>query len=144
MPAIQNDMIAKLEAAKAYLVTHHNNPPTIKQLSRIVSLNEFKLKTGFKDTFGSTIHEFITEIRMQRAQKMLSENYQVNEVSAQLGYKGVSHFITSFKKFYGITPKKLMLTKIINTLLLQIGSIFYTYFADVTTLIIETDPEVLI
>lgn len=131
MPAMQDDMAAKLESAKAYLVTHCTNPPTIKQLSRIVSLNELKLKTGFKDKFDSTIHDYITKIRMQRAKKMLIENQPVNDVSSQLGYKSVSHFITSFKKFYGVTPKQSMLSKIFHSSYLKVVSVLFTCFDDV-------------
>lgn len=109
IPTIADELLAKLESAKAYLVTHYTTPPTIKQLSRIISLNELKLKTGFKENFGSTIHDFITSIRMQKARKMLADQQPVNEVSAHLGYKSVSHFISLFKKYHGATPKQAML-----------------------------------
>nr|WP_322623588.1 AraC family transcriptional regulator [uncultured Flavobacterium sp.] len=137
MPAIQDDMEAKLESAKAYLVTHCTNPPTIKQLSRIVSLNEFKLKTGFKDKFGSTIHDYITKIRMQRAKKMIIDNQPVNDVSSQLGYKSVSHFITSFKKFYGVTPKQSMLSKVFDSSYLKVVSVLFTCLDDVLITVAE-------
>lgn len=109
IPSITDELIAKLESAKAYLVTHYATPPTIKQLSRIISLNELKLKTGFKENFGSTIHDYVTKIRMQKARKMLADQQPVNEVSSHLGYKSVSHFISLFKKYHGATPKQAML-----------------------------------
>lgn len=137
MPAIQDDMSAKLESAKAYLVTHCTNPPTIKQLSRIVSLNEFKLKTGFKDKFDSTIHDYVTKIRMQRAKKMIIDNQPVNDVSSQLGYKSVSHFITSFKKFYGVTPKQSMLSKVFDSSYLKVVSVLFTCLDDVLITVAE-------
>ena len=110
--------IAKLEIARSYLTTNYDNPPTIKQLSRIISLNELKLKVGFKERFNITIHNFITSIRMKQAQKMLSDKKLINEISDELGYKSTSHFITTFKKFYGLTPKQAT----INDFLCQSGN----------------------
>ncbi|MBK9631957.1 MAG: helix-turn-helix transcriptional regulator [Saprospiraceae bacterium] len=34
--------------------------------------------------------------------------YQVNEIAGHIGYQNVSHFISAFKKKFGMTPKKLM------------------------------------
>ncbi len=115
VPWNSNDTeIAKLETARAYLTTNYHNPPTIKQLSRIVSLNELKLKVGFKEKFNITIHDFITSVRMIKAQKMLSEKKIINEISEELGYKSTSHFITTFKKFYGVTPKQSTMNDFLN------------------------------
>lgn len=104
-----NQLYTTLEKVKAYLVTHLNNPPTIKQLSRMFSLNELKLKQGFKTQFGTTIYAFVIQLRMQKAAKMLLENYSVNEMSSLLGYRSVSHFISTYKKYYGETPKKALM-----------------------------------
>lgn len=127
IPSIIDETGIKLESARAYLTTHYFKPPTIKQLSRIISLNELKLKTGFKEKFGITIHEYITQSRMQNAKRMLIDNQSVNDVAVNLGYKGVSHFITSFKKFYGITPKQAIQTKIFSSDILRALSLIWTY-----------------
>ncbi|MCC9137549.1 AraC family transcriptional regulator [Pontibacter silvestris] len=42
---------------------------------------------------------------MEKARKILLEKFPLNDVSAELGYKSVSHFIAAFKK-YGTTPKQ--------------------------------------
>jgi AraC-like DNA-binding protein len=44
---------------------------------------------------------------MDLARKLLeSGKYNVNEIGLKLGYSTASHFIASFKKKYGTTPKK--------------------------------------
>jgi AraC-like DNA-binding protein len=48
---------------------------------------------------------------MTEAQRMLdSKNYNVNEVGLKLGYSTASHFIVAFKKKYGTTPKKYLMS----------------------------------
>lgn len=97
----------KLLSAKAFLVADFVRPPTIRQLARIVSLNEFKLKQYFKTAFGITIHHFVIKLRMQQAERMLLQSFSVTEVSEKIGYRSVSHFIDTFKKHYGKTPSQL-------------------------------------
>jgi AraC family transcriptional regulator, transcriptional activator of the genes for pyochelin and ferripyochelin receptors len=103
---INEPLSATFEKVKAYLVTHFDDPPTIKQLSRMFSLNELKLKQGFKNLYGTTIYAYVIQLRMQQAEKMLLEDYSVNEMSSLLGYRSVSHFISTYKKHFGHTPKQ--------------------------------------
>ena len=96
----------KLFAAKAFLESNYIDPPTIPQLSRLVALNEFKLKQDFKWQFGTTIHAYVTELRMRQAEKLLKKAFPVAEVAEKIGYSSVSHFIARFKSLYGKTPKQ--------------------------------------
>ena len=98
----------KLAAAKAYLLANYMAAPTIRQLSMIVSLNEFWLKQYFKIQFGTTIRSFVTMLRMEEAKLLLADNRSVSEVAARLGYKNVSHFILIFKRTFGGTPWQMM------------------------------------
>ncbi|WP_028298531.1 helix-turn-helix transcriptional regulator [Olivibacter sitiensis] len=98
-----------LENVKAYLIMNFHNPPTIKKLARLFLLNEKKLMHDFKNAFGITIYAFIIQLRMDKAQKMLFDNYSVNAMATELGYRSVSHFIKTFKSFYGHTPKEALM-----------------------------------
>lgn len=102
------DVQQKLIAAKAYLLANYRTAPTIKQLSRIVSLNEFKLKYFFKMLFGTTIKSYVIALRMEEAKDLLWSYRSVSDVAVRLGYKNVSHFILIFKRTFGKTPRQLM------------------------------------
>jgi AraC-like DNA-binding protein len=109
---IKAEEIEKLELAKVYLEKHYKEATTIKLLSRIVLLNEFKLKNGFKQLYNCTIHSYIIQLRMEQARKLLIEETAVNEVSFELGYKSVSHFIAAFRKYFGVTPKQVSMVNL--------------------------------
>jgi len=48
---------------------------------------------------------------MEYARKLLdSGTYNVNEVGVQIGYSTASHFIAAFKKKFGTTPKKYLMS----------------------------------
>ena len=100
--------INKVRAAKEYLLEDLNNSPTIKQIAKHVALNEYNLKTGFKEIYGKTIHSFLKDYKMTKARELiLLREYQIAEIADQLGYTNVSHFIDAFKKKFGISAKKL-------------------------------------
>jgi AraC-like DNA-binding protein len=97
-----------LYEARAILERNLDHAPTIKTLARMVGLNEFALKKGFKDTFQETIYGYVSKLKMQQARQMLLDgNKSINEVSALAGYKNPQHFTTAFKKYFGVLPSKL-------------------------------------
>lgn len=95
----------KLQEAKLILESNFTNAPTLPELSRIISLNEFKLKKGFKACFHTTVKGYITKLRMEYAKELFkNQTSNVGEVAEKCGYKDVSHFSSAFKLFYGFTP----------------------------------------
>ena len=100
----------KLMAAKAYLSENYVYNTSIRELARVVSLNEFSLKTHFKALFGTTIHRFITRLRMESTARMLQEDRLVADIAEATGYQSASHFISVYKKHFGKTPKRAQLS----------------------------------
>ncbi|WP_437917992.1 helix-turn-helix transcriptional regulator [Sphingobacterium sp. LRF_L2] len=98
-----------MEKVRGYLILHLDNPPNLPQLAKKFALNEKKLKQDFKLAYGKTIYAFVIQERMEKAKKLLFENYNVNELATLLGYQSVSHFIKVFKSYHGHTPKEALL-----------------------------------
>ena len=108
------ETLSALQKAKAVLASNPANPLTIRELSRYVSLNEQKLKQGFKALYGTTIYGYIFDTRMKEAGRLVHDpNYSINQVSSDLGYKSTSHFISAFKKYYGQTPRQASIQKLL-------------------------------
>lgn len=81
------------------------NPPTIKSLSKIVFLNEQKLKAGFSAKYHMSIGEYTTSIRMAMAESLLSTtDLSINEIANAVGYNYSGNFVKMFKKIHGKTP----------------------------------------
>ncbi len=106
---VDEEEVRKIEQVKAILQKEYNQPNRIRDLARRVGTNEFKLKVGFKELFGTTIHHFLVEQRMENARFLILEKkHKVGEISLLVGYSNPSHFIEAFKKKFGITPKKML------------------------------------
>lgn len=80
---------------------------TIPQLALKVKINEKKLKFGFKLLYGTTIHEFVSKEKLERAMELLKEGeLPITEVAIRTGYSSVSYFSQAFKRALGITPSQ--------------------------------------
>lgn len=100
--------VERLRYARTLIEENINKPYSLIELARKAGLNDFKLKKGFKELFGTTVFGYLHEIRMEKARKMLwEEKKTVAEVSLEVGYKNPHHFTSAFKKKFGILPGQL-------------------------------------
>lgn len=108
---VDEDNLKRIRQAKEIIIAQMAEPPTLKELSDQIGLPLKKLKEGFKQVYGEPVFSFLFEYKMDYARKMLeSGKYNVNEVGHQVGYSTSSHFIAAFKKKYGTTPKKYLMS----------------------------------
>lgn len=95
----------RLEDARTILNERFVNPPTHKELSKEILLNEFKLRSGFKEYYGVTMYDYITRLRMEKARCLLLEDeMSIYEVSGLTGFKHQANFSKAFKKYFGVLP----------------------------------------
>lgn len=102
---LSKEDMRSLELAKEILQRDYLHPPTLAGLSRMICLNEFKLKKGFKEMYGYTVHAYAIEQRMQSARRLLEKgDISVSQAAASVGYGNVSHFAAAFRKRFGVSP----------------------------------------
>lgn len=94
--------------AREYILSHLESPPGLSALAKIVGVNEYKLKRGFKEVFGTTVFGYLSEARLEIAKNDLLENRKsASEIASEMGYSSVQHFSNAFKKKFGLSPNKL-------------------------------------
>lgn len=91
--------------ARDLLLQHYRRPLTVAWLCATVGTNEFKLKKGFRELFGTSPHRLLTGIRMQKARELLETGLRVSTVADQVGYGHLSSFSAAFERHYGRTPR---------------------------------------
>ena len=100
--------LERVREARDILFRSMENPPGLHELSRMVNLNDYKLKTGFRQAFGSTVHRTLTEMRLQRAFHMLHKREcSVTEAALGVGCSNVGDFGIAFKRRFNMSPGKL-------------------------------------
>jgi len=113
---IDEENVSKIKRAKEIVIARMSEPPGLQELADEVGLNLKKLKVGFKQIYGDSVYSYLFDYKMEFARRLLdSGSHNVNEVGLKIGYSTSSHFIAAFKKKYGTTPKKYLLSLQANT-----------------------------
>lgn len=103
--------VIKIRKAKDIIIARMAEPPTLQELSEEIGLSLKKLKEGFKQIYGDSVFSFLFDYKMEVSRKLLEAGeHNVNEVGLKVGYSTSSHFISAFKKKYGTTPKKYLMS----------------------------------
>lgn len=89
-----------------YINAHISEELSLDHLAKTFYLNKDYLGNIFKNTTGYTIKEYIISKRIMLAKQYLLENEPVSWVMEKVGFNDYSHFINTFKKQVGVTPKQ--------------------------------------
>src|SRR5882757_300722 len=100
--------LERIHEAREYLLLNMENPPTLKELAHHAGINDFKLKKGYKQVFGTTVFGDFHKERMEKARKYLLETEMpLMEVALLSGYQDSSNFSRAFKAYFGFTAGEL-------------------------------------
>jgi AraC family transcriptional regulator len=88
-----------------YAHEHLDQEISLEDLAALVSLSRFHFCTAFRLAIGSTPHNWLVRLRMERAQQLLAgTDLTIIQVALAVGYETPSAFTASFRKAFGITP----------------------------------------
>lgn len=93
---------------KERLLTQLHLPQVLEELSEFAHLSEYKLKYGFRQIYGVGIFDFLHEVRMKKAYEMVADTLiPYDAIAVAVGYQSSTTFFNQFKKYVGISPKRL-------------------------------------
>ncbi|WP_135556168.1 helix-turn-helix domain-containing protein [Paenibacillus cymbidii] len=96
---------AHVENAKQLIDTENINTLSLTFVADKLNLNPAYLSRIFKEYTGVTFTDYVTRARVLRSKELLLHTeLKVQDISEQLGYAKVTHFIKLFKEMNGITP----------------------------------------
>lgn len=95
-----------VEAVRKYVEENFSYELTLSSLAEMFHLNETYLSGLFKQHVGITFSDYVTKLRMAKAEQLLQENeLKLTDIAMLVGYSSSSYFSTSFKKNMGKSPK---------------------------------------
>lgn len=93
-----------VKAVNEYISTQFMKRITIDSLSDQFDIPTSTLKRCFKGVYGTTIHHYLKECRINAAKRLLQESDQsVLEIANAVGYENGSKFTSAFKESTGVT-----------------------------------------
>lgn len=109
LSTLKSTDIDKIHAVKDYITKNLTSTHSLIDLAHLVGTNDFILKKGFKELFGTTVFSFWADQKMEHAKSLLNEQeLNIAEISDLIGYKNPRHFSSAFKKKYGVSPSQWM------------------------------------
>lgn len=95
----------KIKMAVNYIEDHYNQDLNMAVVSNYISMNYSLFSYEFKQYTGRTFVNFLKDIRMSEAKRLLQEtDERIIDISRQIGYENEKHFMKIFKVSCGVSP----------------------------------------
>ena len=92
--------------AKEYLEDEYSRSIQLSELANVSGLSPFYFLRAFTKATGLTPHEYLCNLRVEKARKLLSGGISIAETAAETGFFDQSHLHRHFRRILGITPGK--------------------------------------
>jgi AraC-like DNA-binding protein len=90
-----------------YLMNHYREEIDLKRLAELVHMAEGSLCRFFKMNVGTSIFEYLNQIKVEFACKLLMDpDLGILDVCLDSGFNNLSHFNKQFRKNTGVTPSE--------------------------------------
>ena len=105
-PARQGLPQDKLQNVLTYIDESLGESLKVRELARHVGLSQFHFARMFRRSVGRPPHGYLTDLRMERAKRLLRETgMPLAEVATRVGYQTQAHFTGVFHREVGMTPR---------------------------------------
>jgi AraC-like DNA-binding protein len=90
-----------------FLMDNYTQEINLQEIAALVNLNKSSFCRYFKTRTHKTCSQFINEIRIANACKLLiNSNMTISEICYETGYNNISHFNRQFKRITGMTARE--------------------------------------
>ena len=101
------ELMRRLSLAKDFIYCNFDQQIELNAIAENSCLSVNHLLRTFKQAFGETPHQFLTRIRLKRANYLITNtNTSINEIVSAVGFDSSSSFIRLYRSHYNCTPAK--------------------------------------
>jgi AraC-like DNA-binding protein len=95
---------SRVERAKALIEARYAEPLSLSIMARDSGMSVFHFARIFNELEGRPPHRFLTDVRLARAEAGLRTGGSVTDTCFAVGFRSLSHFVTTFRRRYGVRP----------------------------------------
>lgn len=101
----KKEIFERLVRARDYIHSCYSNDLSVDEMARVACMNAFYFIRQFRNFFGITPHQFLTQRRMDVAKTLLQNNNRsISEVCFDVGFSDASSFSKLFRRYHGFAP----------------------------------------
>ncbi len=101
------ELMRRLNLAKDFIYCNFDQQIELKVIAENSCLSVNHLLRTFKQAFGETPHQFLTKIRLKRANYLITNtSTPINDIVPAVGFDSSSSFIRLYRTYYNCTPAK--------------------------------------
>lgn len=105
-PATREELYRRLHRAKDYAAALFDQPLTLEEMAQVACLSANHFLRTFKQAFAQTPHQFVTQLRLERAKHLLAQTERpVTEICAAVGFESLGSFSWLFARRVGMSPE---------------------------------------
>lgn len=111
-PSSREELYRRLYRARDYARACLDQPITLNQMAGVACLSANHFLRTFKQVFHQTPHQYLTHVRIERAQALLQQTDQrVTDICFAVGFESIGSFSWLFRQRVGLAPKAYRLAK---------------------------------
>jgi AraC-like DNA-binding protein len=99
-----NDLTKQIIESRHFIDKHFSEDINLDKIAGKALVSKFHFIRVFKRYFGRTPNQYLQEVRIEMAKKILLKGKSIDEVCNAIGFKSKTSFISLFKKMTGVTP----------------------------------------
>lgn len=96
--------------ATNYILKHYDEPLSLSLIADEIGVNSCYLSDLIHKNLGQSYSKYLLKVRMEQAVQIMRQNPgdKVYSIAEKVGFVSTKHFISVFKKYYGLTPAAYM------------------------------------
>ncbi len=103
----QHNVDKRIKMVLQYVIDHYAEPLSVEEMAKMTKYSTLYFGILFKRETGQTFRQYLTTIRINQAENMLSSGmFNVSEAASECGFSDISYFSKVFKKHRGIAPSE--------------------------------------
>ncbi|KWX70543.1 response regulator transcription factor [Paenibacillus jilunlii] len=96
-----------IKPIKRYIDAHYRENISLKSLAGEFYMNAVYLGRLFRKTYGVYFNDYLLELRIQEAKKLLRQSdLRMYEIAGRVGFQNADYFVTQFEKLEQISPSE--------------------------------------
>jgi AraC-like DNA-binding protein len=94
----------EIRRALEYIAGNLKRPMTLDAIAAAAGMGKSGFARLFREHVGVPPHQYIVQLRLERARALLASGRSCGEIASQAGFSDQSHLNRWFRRAYGVTP----------------------------------------